>query len=374
MGKRMRMGNLMILRDGSSAVRRGFLAPALCAVWSMTISGQTVNEFRVPRVPSLPTAIAAGPDGNLWFADGACCVGRVTPRGGITLFPVPLGGGANSIARGQDGNLWFCQRENQFIGRITPDGVITQFVIPTFPGHCGGMTAGPDGNVWFTENPTNPRLGRITPAGTITEFQLPFGYSNPLAITAGQDGNLWLLVSRALTISIGRSTTAGAMDFFPLAPGVLADDITAGPDGNVWFAERTGTGGRVGSITPSGVITEYPLPTSLRYPNTIAAGPDGNLWIGGMAGDPMGVVSTSGSLLRAIPIPASLSGPFGITAGPEGNIWFTLPFTAADPSVAEICRVNLPPVAVSVPTAGPIALAVLGVTVFITGALLLRLQ
>ena len=53
------------------------------------------------------------------------------------------------------------------------------------------ITAGPDGNLWFTEPvPFDRRIGRITTAGAITEFQLADG-SEPRDIVAGPDGNLW---------------------------------------------------------------------------------------------------------------------------------------------------------------------------------------
>src|SRR5262245_21633304 len=54
------------------------------------------------------------------------------------------------------------------------------------------ITAGPDGNLWFTESGTN-KIGRVTPTAipTITEFSLPVNNSNPQGITVGPDGNLW---------------------------------------------------------------------------------------------------------------------------------------------------------------------------------------
>ena len=45
------------------------------------------------------------------------------------------------------------------------------------------ITAGPDGNVWFTEYNRN-RVGRITPAGIVTEFAATTN-SYPDSITAG---------------------------------------------------------------------------------------------------------------------------------------------------------------------------------------------
>ena len=79
---------------------------------------------------------------------------------------------------------------------MSPAGDIAEFRLPNGP---VGITAGPDGNLWFTEGDVNT-IGRISPAGIITEFSLP---SHPTAkrdlvgITAGPDGNLWFAESPA---------------------------------------------------------------------------------------------------------------------------------------------------------------------------------
>jgi RHS repeat-associated protein len=51
------------------------------------------------------------------------------------------------------------------------------------------MTAGPEGNLWFTDYGTS-KIGKITTGGVITEYELPKG-SEPEAITVGSDKNLW---------------------------------------------------------------------------------------------------------------------------------------------------------------------------------------
>ncbi len=54
-----------------------------------------------------------------------------------------------------------------------------------------GITAGSDGNLWFTEASGN-RIGQITPQGSITETSAGISAkSNPAGLTAGPDGNLW---------------------------------------------------------------------------------------------------------------------------------------------------------------------------------------
>src|SRR5947207_1751353 len=73
------------------------------------------------------------------------------------------------------------------IGRITPSGTVTEFAIPTPNSDPEGITAGPNGDLWFTETLVN-KIGRITPSGNIDEFAVPTPNNEPGGITAGPDG------------------------------------------------------------------------------------------------------------------------------------------------------------------------------------------
>src|SRR5215469_4962652 len=73
--------------------------------------------------------------------------------GSIHEFPIPTAGSApTAITAGPDGNLWFTEAAGNKIGRITTHGSITEFPIPTAGSTPEGITAGPDGNLWFTES------------------------------------------------------------------------------------------------------------------------------------------------------------------------------------------------------------------------------
>ena len=71
-------------------------------------------------------------------------------------------------------------------------GKIIEFPVPTANSGPFGITAGPDGNLWFTELVGN-KIGRIspTPKHKLVEFPVPMANSEPASITAGPDGNLW---------------------------------------------------------------------------------------------------------------------------------------------------------------------------------------
>ena len=232
-------------------------------------------------------------------------IGRITTAGVITEFPVPTAGSSpRGITAGPDGNLWFTEWLSGKIGRITPAGVISEFTTPT-ASNTHGITTGPDGNLWFTET-TGDNIGRITTAGAITEFPVN---GHPSGITAGPDGNLWFAEFLGGGGKIGRITTAGTVTEFPVPTASDLEEITAGPDGNLWF---TGYGA-IGRITTAGIVTEFSVSGS--YLQGITAGPDGNLWFGGGLG--AGRITTAGTVTE---FPGA-GGP-GITTGPDGNLWF----------------------------------------------------
>jgi virginiamycin B lyase len=99
----------------------------------------------VPTSGAIPSSIAAGPDGALWFTEVvANKIGRITTGGAITEFPLPATlNGPTGIVRGPDGALWFWDNVNGRIGRITTSGVVTSFPIPNL---IVDLTVGPDGS------------------------------------------------------------------------------------------------------------------------------------------------------------------------------------------------------------------------------------
>jgi virginiamycin B lyase len=113
----------------------------------------------------------------------------------ITEFTIPTAGSnASRITAGPDGNLWFTETASDKIGRITPDGVITEF--PLNVGQYGvahgpyGITKGPDGALWFTET-ISGQIASITTDGHITR-QPRYRFGTPLAIVFAADGTVWL--------------------------------------------------------------------------------------------------------------------------------------------------------------------------------------
>src|SRR3954447_7901459 len=71
------------------------------------------------------------------------------------------------------------------VATITPAAAgFTEYAVPTAASQPGGITWGPDANLWFTEVAGN-KIGKIAPSGTIVEFAVPTASSQPTDITTG---------------------------------------------------------------------------------------------------------------------------------------------------------------------------------------------
>jgi virginiamycin B lyase len=118
----------------------------------MTTSG-VLREF--PTAPdSGPGTISVGPDANLWFVETKSSdIGHVTTEGIATTFGVPAPDeNPLRLCTGPDGNLWFTfENSTSQLGRMTPRGAFTEFPIAS----AGDVVAGPDGNLWFTDTADN---------------------------------------------------------------------------------------------------------------------------------------------------------------------------------------------------------------------------
>ena len=238
-------------------------------------------------------------------------------------FPIPTANSAPSgITAGPDGALWFTEFTGNKIGRITTAGVVTEFPIPTANSGPMAITAGPDGALWFTEL-TASKIGRITTAGVITEFPVPSVNDSIQGIAAGSDGALWF--GHGAGAKIGRITTDGVVTEFP---ALAAKSITSAPDGALWFTSDLGT---IGRITTDGSVSSFHFasPGTDSSPANIAVGLDGALWFTESA--VIGPIGVFVNRINRMTLDGTLtiSGSWGltsgwlpITAGPHGSVWF----------------------------------------------------
>ncbi len=254
-----------------------------------------IEAFTEVVVGGYPAQITLGPDGDLWFVDrdnnriGHCAID--TQVCSDSYYPPTPSAGLLGISSGPDGNIWFVESWADKIGKLDLDagehyGEITEYALPpscTSNSTCSpfGITGGPDGNVWFTEQGSG-KIAKITPAGEVTEYALPgCGTSGcqPTAIVTGADGMLWF--TEQYGNRIGKISTDGAVAEYNLPTncgstilGCRPFGIAVDGEGNIWFTEKTD---RIGRLASDGSFTEIPLHIN-SVPYFITTGRDGNVY------------------------------------------------------------------------------------------------
>ncbi len=294
-------------------------------------------------------AIAAGPAGShsVWFTEPTVAfhgeIGMLSTSNpsqaiqsfspqGLTVAARPTG-----ITLGPDGNgnqvIWYTDPSNNAIGMINPSNtssIPAEIAVPSnmvgFGTFNSQITAGPGGNLYFTEVKYNSSggiassgIGIYNPASkSWNEVLLPSGSGQePLGITVGPDNNIWFTeavpnssgtgyVSSAVGVVVNPVSTDPTITEIPISPAsggvtILPYRITAGPDGNLWFTENS-TGG-IGMVTvtanpASDPITSIPIPTTVisdPQPKGIVTGPDGSVWFADASGAVGQVTSQKGT-------------------------------------------------------------------------------
>lgn len=222
----------------------------------------TVPEF-APPTTSQPAAIAAGPDGNMWFGDrGSSYLGSIAPLiGTIDQYPIPPN--SNRLSQGvvvlPNGELWFVESGLAKVAMVQISSLqlgtvnaVSEFQLASAqPGELRAIAQSPDGNVWITE-PQSDKVARVNVDAvpiTIDEFAVPTAHAQPTGIAAGPDGAMWFTESHGK--ALGRVP-------FDAAPGTAPQEfilgfkapaaLTTGPDCNLWVTDQIAPVGRIGLV------------------------------------------------------------------------------------------------------------------------------
>jgi hypothetical protein len=170
---------------------------------------------------NVPLAITTGPDGNIWASGprfdlqtGAVIgdiIERISLSGSVTTFSVgTTSSSPSSISAGPDGNLWFTEPDANQIGRITPAGQITLFTVPTSGSQPTGIVAGPNGNIWFTEAASR-HIGEYFLTGTPPAAAAPTTTALAIDVSAPAVGQAVRLTA---TVTSAAGTPGGTVTFF----------------------------------------------------------------------------------------------------------------------------------------------------------------
>ena len=291
------------------------------------------------------TDIASDAAGNAWFT-GQYAIGRLTPDGVFTEFPLPSVVGAY-IVRGPDGNMWFNTQSG--LGRITPSGDVKLFPNSVETTTFYELVLGGDGNLWFTE-PDTGKLAKSTTAGAITEYAagvallLPeWPFRDTLAVAA--NGDAWFTGGRmdgGAPWTGKRIAADGTVRIYPTAPyASVAVDDAGGP----WFTEAvvdTKSELVVARIDAGGAVKRFRVGCPATTPST--AEDDHGVAATGVGHDVWLTEARTGAIVRvdATTARATCFHAFGgtytygfagyperIAPAPNGSVWFTESFYAS---------------------------------------------
>ena len=202
---------------------------------------------------------------------------------------------------------------------VTPD--LTVIPIPDKVDLPQAITAGPDGNLWFSLGPNLIASYNPTTQSFSQEYRTPSS-GGISAMTAGPDGNIWFTEDISEKVGMINPTTHLITEYALLTSSASPTGIVSGPEGQLWFTESGAD--KIGTINPtSGAITEFTLPTAGAEPSAIAFGADGNLWFTEPGVGQIGMFDPSTHTFSAYPPSGGLSLLGGIATGSDLNLWFT---------------------------------------------------
>jgi streptogramin lyase len=284
-----------------------------------------------PTVASGPMAIAAAPDGSLWFAENtANYLGRVSSTGRMTEYVLPGQIGMPfDVAPGSDGDIWFGDFQLDQNGNTTrtftahrlPNGQYVEFPLPE---NCGfrpegfnALTATSNGNLWLGF--CSVSVGFLTPADQFVLY--PSASVGGIAIGLGT--NVWVGESDEM---VEYSSTGAPIAAFGNVPADAGAVI--GANGDIWFL--TNTMSAVGDFNPTTLsYTLYTLPTCNcnRDLGNLIAAPNGDLWFteGQFPNDYLGAIGqmTEAGVYTEYPIFEARSTPSGIAFSASGKLWIS---------------------------------------------------
>ena len=286
-------GKLWFTEFASNSGKIGVLDPSATQTTDIT-------EFSVDHtmLHANPYGIVSGPGGKLWFStNGNATVGFITPPGAEvpTTDQYALPGSGNDITVGPDGNLWVAEPAGP-IARVTPAGTVTEFPTRHPDEQPVGIAAGPDGYIWFTSlGSPNDHIGRMTTDGVMTaadDFTVPMSGANVNYIAPGPDNRMWFTEESGNKVGAIETGVAGPA-----------------PSGYLLTAAKAGNGSGTVTSQPAGIDCgttcsgNYATGTSV----TLSATPASGSTFAGWSGDCSGAATCTVSMTQARTVTATFN-------------------------------------------------------------------
>ncbi len=234
---------------------------------------------------------------------------QITEYGG---YRAPFG-----ITKGPDGNIWFTDQATQEVEAFSPASQTIQAQYAT-GASLWDLATGSDGALWVADQSNGGAL-RVTTGGLETQY--PFG-GTPQGIAPGPNG--LMLIADNTSGGVWTLDAGGLFTILPFSPSGTPAEVTwvpGGTSGDAWFAEGPYVGDF--SLNNNTLTSEISVPggDSATY---IAYGPDGNVWVSASGGTtPLMLVidPATDTILHQITLPAGTH-PNGVVAGKDNAMWF----------------------------------------------------
>jgi len=286
-------------------------------VWRLGLpSDPGFVEFPMLVKTDIPTAVAAAPNGGVWFtiefsdAIGIFRNGKIDriPKGAQNLEPLGL-------AADGAGGAWYTDTQMRSISQISSDGVIHSFPLTAPIVRLGRLGVASDGAVWFADI-TTASVTRLKDGVFIRHDVGVFG-ATPYGIAVDAGDAVWTTLQGADRLGhISTNGEVSALDVPTRNSGL--GDIAIDQRGAVWFLELRAN--KIGRLA-AGRFGEFVVPTPSAGLIALAAAPDGAVWFTELSAGSLGRVRDG--KLAEFRLPRPDSRPFGVAVDAANNVWYT---------------------------------------------------
>ena len=180
----VRLGRLAVAPDGSA-----WFAESTSYSITQLKDGRIVHhEIESPR--GGPFGVAVAPSGVVWATlQAGDQLLRIETDGRVDTFNLPRRGAVPSdVAIGPDGSVWFIEARGNRIG-VLHDGNFAEFEVGVENAGLSGIAVAGDGSVWFGML-REAGLGRLR-NGKVDVFHLPRKDARPFGVAVDPANNVW---------------------------------------------------------------------------------------------------------------------------------------------------------------------------------------
>jgi virginiamycin B lyase len=148
------------------------------------------SRYQIESARGGPYGVAVAADGAIWatLQNGNQLL-QIAADGTGKTFDLPRGGAVpTDVAVGSGGSVWFLQFRANRIGRFK-DGQFWDIEAGRENAGLSGIAVAPNDDVWFGMM-RSASLGRLR-NGHIEVFPLPRDHARPFSVAVDRDGNVW---------------------------------------------------------------------------------------------------------------------------------------------------------------------------------------